>query len=98
MKYIPTPGPLPGEQYIPYGAESGDIFLDGLCANCERDKSLNGTKQIDDCEDDDLCPIVGASFEGKAVEWRDVDGVLRCIKFVPKGAIIPCENTPDMFA
>ena len=98
MKYIPTPGPLPGEQFIPSNSDDGSIFLDGFCANCDRDKELNGTKKEDECDDADRCIIVAASFHGDAVEWRRMpDGTVTCIKFWPKGVPEPCPNTGDMF-
>lgn len=99
MKYVPTPGPLPGEQFIPSNSDDGSIFLDGFCANCDRDKELNGTKNYLDPDDaeGDHCPIVAASYRGEAVEWRKIDGELKCIKFWPLGVPEPDPNTLDMF-
>jgi hypothetical protein len=98
--YIPAAGPLPGEQYIPSNSTDGSAFLD-LCADCARDACLNGTKDEEDCGDDDFCPIVAASFRGEAVEWRELpDGKLTCIAFVPMGQAVPgprCAHTQDLF-
>ena len=99
-EYEPTPGPLPGEQYIPSNSDDGCAFLD-LCADCERDRCLNGTKYEEDCDDDDFCPIVAASFRGEAVEWRQLpDGKVTCIAFVSIGLPIPrprCKATKELF-
>ncbi len=98
--YVPTPGPLPGEQYEPSNGTEGEAFISSWCGNCERDKVCNGTVDQDDAGDDDMCQILGASFRGEAVEWREVDGKVKCISFVEKGQPIPPARdtaTVDMF-
>jgi len=74
---------LPGEQYIPSNSSGGSIFLDGYCTHCDRDKSMNGTKDIDDCEDHERCDILDRSFAGRAVEWRTVNGEIICTGYTP---------------
>lgn len=102
MSYIPTPGPLPGEQWIPSNGTVGHAFLAGECGNCQRDKSMREGVSIDECDDNERCEIIGASFRGEAVEWREMpDGEVKCIAFVPAGERIPeprCANTEDMFS
>lgn len=41
MAYIPTPGPLPGEQFIPSNSDEGYMFLVDWCCQCARDKALS---------------------------------------------------------
>lgn len=101
MTYKPTPGPLPGEQWIPSNGTVGYSFLENECGNCQRDKSMREGVPIEECDDNERCEIIGASFRGEAVEWRDIDGEVKCIAFVPAGERIPeprCELTGDMFA
>lgn len=56
---------------------------------------------LEDCDDNEKCEIIAASFRGEAVEWRDLgDGEIKCIAFVPAGQPIPpprCANTSDLF-
>lgn len=97
---MPMKGPLPGERYMPSNSSDGMVYLDGWCVRCDRDKELNGTLDADECDDDDFCPIVAASFRDEAEEWRELPtGELVCLAFVPKGEpeITRCEHTRDMF-
>lgn len=100
MSYAPTPGPLPGEQWIPSNGTEGYSFLESACGNCQRDKSMREGVDLDECDDNEKCEIIAASFRGEAVEWRvDGDNVF-CVSFVPKGERIPeprCELTADIF-
>ena len=101
MAYIPTPGPLPGEQWEPSNGTEGDSFLSHWCGNCARDKAMREGVDIDECDDNEKCEIIAASFRGEAVEWRELeDGKCVCIAFVEAGTIAPttrCEHTTDMF-
>lgn len=101
MSYIPTPGPLPGRQWTPSNGTEGYSFLESACGNCARDKAMREGVDLDDCDDNEKCEIIAASFRGQAVEWRidDSDEVF-CISFVEKGQSIPaprCPNTVDLF-
>ena len=54
----------------------------------------------DECDDNELCPIIAASFRGEADEWRELDdGSLICTAYVEAGQPIPlrCPNTRDLF-
>lgn len=101
MEYIPTPGPLPGEQWEPSNGTEGYSFLESWCGKCARDRAMREGVEIDECDDDERCEIIGASFRGEAVEWREMpDGEVKCIAFVPAGERIPeprCVRTLDMF-
>ena len=98
--YIPTPGPLAGEQWIPSNGTEGYSFLESACGNCQRDTAMSDGVDLDECDDNEKCEIIAASFRGEAVEWR-VDGdEVFCVSFVPKGERLPpprCALTADMF-
>lgn len=91
----------PGEQWIPSNSDAGYGFLEHECGRCARDKSMREGVPIEECDDNERCDIIAASFRGEAVEWRQMpDGEIKCIAFVPAGARIPeppCEHTADMF-
>lgn len=91
----------PGEQYTPSNGTEGYSFLEHWCRNCARDKAVRDGEDVDECDDNELCPIIGASFRGEAIEWRELDnGETKCMKFVPAGQPIPPgpdTHTVDMF-
>ena len=101
MDYIPTPGPHEGDLYIPSNGTEGGEFLDAWCGNCARDKAMSEGAELDECDDNQVCPIIAASFRGEAVEWRELsDRSVKCIAFVQVGYPIPaakCERTADLF-
>lgn len=103
--YIPMKGPLPGVQYVPSNGTEGYAFLEGWCTQCARDKSMREGVDIDECDDNEKCEIIAASFRGEAVEWREIeadDGKVNrvCLAFVEAGTTTPpvrCEHTADLF-
>lgn len=101
-EYVPMAGPHPGERYMPSNGTDGQCFIEEWCCNCQRDRSLRDGVELDECDDDEKCEIVAASFRDEAVEWRELeDGRCICVAFVPAGQSIPvprCENTADMFS
>ncbi|MFN3494213.1 MAG: hypothetical protein ACK40L_06875 [Hydrogenophaga sp.] len=100
--YQPMLGPLPGKQWIPPNSDVGYGFIGSTCAHCARDRAIREGVEIEECDDDELCEIVGASFRGEAVEWRRMpDGSVHCLAFVPAGEVPPpppCMFTLDLFA
>ena len=100
--YTPTPELMPGTRWEPSNGTEGTAFIDAWCSNCDRDKSLREGAPLDECDDNEVCPIVAASFRGEAVEWREMpNGDIKCISFVKAGDQIPPprdERTIDMFA
>ena len=56
---------------------------------------------IDECDDNERCDIIAASFRGEAVQWRIFDdGQITCTAYVEHGKPIPrerCPNTGDLF-
>ncbi len=101
MSYIPTPGPLPGEQWEPSNSDDGYGFIGEWCTRCARDKAMREGAPLDECDDTEKCEILAASFRGEAVEWRELpNGHVECIAFVPAGQPIPaprCAHTKDLF-
>lgn len=80
MSYTPTTRPLPGEQWIPSNGTEGSAILCSLCSTYARDKAMREGSDPDECDDNELCEIIAASFRGEAVEWRDMDdGEVTCI-------------------
>lgn len=100
-KYIPMKGPLPGKQWTPSNASSGEAFMSHWCGDCARDKAMREGASIDDCDDNEKCQIIVASFRGEAVEWRENDdGGVECLAYIEVGKPIPPprdEKTLDMF-
>ncbi len=101
IDYIPMKGPLPGKQWIPSNGDMGYSFLNDNCTNCARDKAMREGVDIEECDDNEKCSIIAASFMGKAVEWRELDdGSVTCLAFVEAGTEPPeprCEHTKDLF-
>lgn len=100
MTYVPTPGPHPGEQWMPSNGTEGYSFLEAACGNCARDKAMREGADLDECDDNERCEIIAASFRGEAVEWRIENGEVFCVAFVEAGQRIPeprCTRTADMF-
>lgn len=99
--YKPMAGPHPGERYMPSNSTEGYSFIETWCGTCARDKAAREGADIDDCDDDEVCQILGASFRDEAVEWRELeDGRCICVAHVPVGSPVPaprCEHTHDMF-
>ena len=60
-----------------------------LCGTCARDKAMREGVNFDDCDDNEKCEIIGASFRGEAVEWRETDNGLLCAAYVEAGKPIP---------
>ena len=100
MTYKPTPGPLPGEQWIPSNGTEGYSFLETACGNCARDKSMREGADLDECDDNELCEIIAASFRGPVKEWIEDDSGPRCTAFVAAGNVVPEVDTltGDLFA
>lgn len=82
-----------GQPYMPSNGTEGACFHEMHCANCERDKVMNGTATIEEADGDMtmLCEILGRSFrEDELAEWKfGPDGWPMCTAFVPMGEKIP---------
>ena len=72
-------------QWIPESSyDVAETLECGICTRCKKDVLCNGTVQIGDEKDDELCPIIAAAWrgQGEAVELRlhPTDGVI-CTQF-----------------
>jgi hypothetical protein len=94
-------GPHAGQQWTPSNGTIGHSFLEDWCRNCQRDRAMREGLDVDECDDNEKCEILSASFRGEAVEWRRLDdGRCVCLAFVEAGETIPtprCDHTADMF-
>jgi len=101
MTHTDILGGLPGEQWIPSNSTIGAAFIETWCGTCARDKAMRDGAPVDECDDNEVCEIIGASFRREAVEWRRMpDGDIKCIAFVEVGQTIPppkCPHTGDLF-
>lgn len=92
---------LPGVQWKPSNSDQGYAFLSGWCSTCTKDKAFREGVEIDECDDNEKCEIIGASFRGEAIQWRELnDGRTICTGYVEHGKPVPterCPNTGDMF-
>ncbi len=93
-------GRVVGRQYVPSNGSEGYAFMDSWCRNCARDKAMREGVDYDECDDNELCPIIAAAFTGKADEWRELeDGTLICTAYIEADQPIPvrCPKTRDLF-
>lgn len=51
---------LPGVQWMPSNMDSGLSFIELNCAFCGRDRPAHEAVSYDECEDHEVCPIIGA--------------------------------------
>jgi hypothetical protein len=89
-----------GQQYMPSNGTEGEVFWSEWCCQCSRDRAMREGAPIEDCDDDERCDILGASFRGEAKEWvYGTDGQPICTAFHEPGTPEPyrCPATADMF-
>lgn len=96
-----------GEKYRPSNGTEGDIFFAGWRQKCARDKAMSEGADIDECDDNERCDIIGKTMafdtdeEGYPSEWQyGADGQPCCTAFIPAGDPIPeprCELTKELF-
>jgi hypothetical protein len=92
---------LPGKQWAPSNGTEGYSFLESTCSTCTRDKAMREGADIDECDDNERCDIIAASFRGEAVQWRELpDGQVICTAYIEHGKPVPrerCPNTGELF-
>lgn len=89
-----------GQQYMPSNGTEGEVFWSEWCRKCSRDRAMLEGAPIEDCDDDERCDILGASFRGEAKEWvYGPDGQPMCAAFHEPGTPehYRCPATADMF-
>lgn len=93
--------------YQPSSGTAGESFIASWCGNCARDKALREGVDIDECDDNERCEIVGRTMAYHVdepeypSEWiYDQDGHPCCTAFTPAGDPVPaprCAHTDDLF-
>lgn len=96
-----------GQKYQPSNGTEGECFFDAWCRQCARDRSMREGDNVDDCDDGEVCKIIGDTMafspedEEYPKEWQyGKDGQPCCTAFVQAGQAIPPERdtyTIDMF-
>lgn len=101
--------PVEIKLYRPSNGTEGSCFHSKWCRNCARDSAMNEGLEVDECNDDQLCEILGDTFiysiddPEYPKEWRHCNetGYPICTAFVPIGEEIPKnfrdDKTIDMF-
>lgn len=89
-----------GQPYQPSNGTEGEVFWSEWCCKCSKDKAMREGADIDDCDDNEVCSILAASFRGEAKEWvYGPNGQPMCTAFHEFGTPEPyrCPATDDMF-
>lgn len=76
------------------------IRVDTICATCQRDQEGKNGKEFDDLADDEICPLLGAAFNGVVQQWGWENGKPTCSDYWQEGEPDPgqrCTNTADIF-
>ncbi len=87
------------EPYLPSNGTEGHAFFESWCCHCQRDKAMREGADFDECDDNEKCEIIAASFRGPVPEWIDDESGPRCTAFVKAGDTIPQidTHTLDLF-
>ena len=85
--------------YLPANGTEGAIFFEEWCTRCSKDKAMREGANIEDCDDNEVCPIIAASFRGPVQEWIEDDKGPRCTSFVewPQPITFVDALTKDLF-
>ena len=89
-----------GQPYQPSNGTEGEVFWSEWCRKCSRDSAMRADADLDDCDDNEQCEILDASFRGEAKEWLfGTDGQPICTAFHEFGTPEPfrCPATTDIF-
>ena len=93
------------EKYRPSNGTEGMAFFSQWCEHCVRDKAMREGEPIEECDDTEVCSIIGDTFAYEVddpkypIEWIiDAEGP-KCTAFIPSGEPLPqrCTLTSDMF-
>lgn len=98
---------LAGEKYRPSNGTEGQLFLDAFCRRCQRDAAMRTGANVEDCDDEQRCEIIGLTMIHDADEpeyptaWQyGKDGQPCCTQFIEAGNPIPeprCTHTQEIF-
>lgn len=75
-------------KYLPSNDSEGADFFDCWCRRCARAKAMREGAAFDECDDNELCPIIAASFLVPVAEWVEDDYGPRCTAFVEAGTTV----------
>lgn len=81
------------EPYTPSNGSEAMFFIDQWCSHCARDKAMREGADLDDCDDNEVCDIIGAAFRGPVPQWVEDETGPRCTVFVPAGEALPVVDT-----
>jgi len=84
------------EQYQPANGSEGAEFVNAWCRRCQRDKAMLEGADFDECDDNELCEIIAASFRGPVKEWVEDDSGPRCTAFIEAGQAVPFVDTKTL--
>lgn len=84
------------DKYLPSNASEAEIFFTTWCCHCQRDKAMREGADFDECDDNELCEIIAASFRGPVKEWIEDDSGPRCTAFVEAGQAVPFVDTKTL--
>jgi hypothetical protein len=93
------------EKYRPSNEIEGSCFHKNWCRHCARDKAMSEGLDVDECDDNQICKIIGDTMtydiddEKYPVEWVYKNGVPTCTAFIQAGEPIPLKDdlTMDLF-
>lgn len=93
--------------YRPGNGTEGEVFMDRWCRHCARDLAMSEGKDMEECDDDEMCKIIGNTMAFDIGdpeypnEWQyDHKGMPVCTAFVQAGMPVPLKDdlTMDLFA
>ncbi len=88
------------DKYLPSNSSEAEIFFTTWCRRCQRDKAMRELADFDECDDNELCEIIAASFRGQVKEWIEDESGPRCTAFIEAGHEVPFVDTKtlDLFS
>ncbi len=82
--------------YQPSTGTEGAMFIETWCTHCARDKAMREGAPIEECDDNEVCRIIGKTFAHNITdpeypaEWcYDKNGHPQCTAFIPEGTPLP---------
>lgn len=94
-------------KFRPSNATQGEAFFAAWCHSCARDKAMREGADLDECNDNERCEIIGLTQIHNVhdpeypVEWHyDTNGLPTCSAYVAAGDTVTqtrCPNTLELF-
>lgn len=98
---------IPIQRYRPSNGTEGECFIADWCGTCERDHGMLKGLPLEECDDNQVCEIIGKTFALDAddpeypTEWTyDKAGAPCCTAYIEVGQPVPVKDelTGDLFA